>query len=296
MKKVSLYLLLVCACLVCIRFIVMKGDWFVSRQARYSIPRHIQYSFTLRNTTNRLVKKAELWTYAPVKQTSTQKCVHLETSHPCRLIPDDLGNQILHFTFHNLPPYTTKIINIKANLLLSDLPNPLPADGLSANLQAEKYCESDGPEISRLANKLKATKPDKTAENIFSWVAGNLEYAGYLRNTRGALYALRNRKGDCTEFMYLFVALCRADNIPARGIGGYVCNENAVLKPGNYHNWAEFYDYGVWRIADPQNKVFMQNDSSYIAMRIIKESPDNPMLQFNRFRVKGPGLKVKMDG
>jgi hypothetical protein len=94
--------------------------------------------------------------------------------------------------------------------------------------------------------------------------------------------------------MSLFAALCRAKKIPARGIGGYVCSGDSILQPGSYHNWAEFYEAGAWRIADPQKKVFRNRPSDYIAMRIIGESSKNPMGEFNRFRSSGDGLEVKM--
>ncbi len=261
----------------------------------YTIHRQIHYSFTLQNKSDHLLKKAGFWTYAPVKQTATQRTVKLDVSHPYQLISDDLGNQILYFTFENLPPYATKIITIRADLDLSNTPNPLPVRDINSFLRAGKYIESDDPEISRFAKKFNDLKPVKIAENIFHWVADNIKYTGYLRDDRGALYALKNRKGDCTEFMSLFVALSRANKIPARGIGGYVTGKNTILKPFDYHNWAEFYDDGVWRIVDPQNKVFMKDQSHYIAMRVIGESTNNPMGEFNRFRFAGDGLKVKMN-
>ena len=285
-----------CACLVCMWILLTTYDWLVRPEAGYSIPRHIQYSFTLQNRTNRLVKKAELWTYAPVRQTASQQCMNVEASHPFQVISDDLGNQVLYFTFQNLPPYGTKIITIRAELLLSDRPNSFLVKDLRAYLQAEKYCESDDPEICRLATRLKGPTPLSTVENIFRWVAGNVRYVGYLRNARGALHALRNKDGDCTEFMYLFAALCRANDIPARCIGGYVLSGNAILRPNGYHNWVAFYDNGVWRVADPQGRIFLQNQSHYIAMQIITESPKNPMGTYHRFRFSGDGLKVKMNG
>lgn len=294
-KHPLLYLSILCVCLVCMWLFVKKEDWLRVPEANYSIPRQIRYSFTLQNTTNRLLKNAEFWTYAPVKQTSTQRCVHLETSHPHELISDDLGNQILHFTFDNLPPYATKIVTIKADLKLSDTPNSTSVQDLQPFLRTEKYLESDDPELSRFAKRFKDRKQVKAAENIFRWVADHVKYAGFSSNERGALYALRNKKGDCTEFMYLFAALCRANRIPARGIGGYVCTENKVLKPNDYHNWAEFYQDGAWRVADPHRKVFMHNPSHYIAMQVIAESIKNPMGRFHRFRFAGDGLKVKMN-
>ena len=295
MKKAGLLLIIICACLVSVWIVVKKYDRPAVPKACYTIPRSIQYSFTLQNKTNRVMNEAEFWAYAPVKQTATQQCVDVETSYPSRLIPDNPGNQILYFNFHDIPPYATRIITIKADLLLSDRPNQIAVKDLRPYLQAEKYCESDDPEILRLANKLKAPEPVKTAENIFRWVAGNVQYAGYIKNVRGALHALRNKKGDCTEFMYLFAALCRANGIPARGIGGYVLNENAVLKPNDYHNWVEFYNDGAWRIADPQKKIFMPNRSHYIAMQVINGSIQNPLGNYQRFRFAGDGLKVKMN-
>jgi len=95
--------------------------------------------------------------------------------------------------------------------------------------------------------------------------------------------------------MHLFVALCRANKIPARCIGGYVRRENATLKPADYHNWAEFYQDGAWRIADPQRKLFMRNQSHYVAMQVIAESSENPMGNYHRFRFSGNGLKVIMN-
>jgi len=260
----------------------------------YPILRDIQYGFTLRNKTNQILKEAEFWAYAPVKLTSTQKCLKIEVSHPYQLIVDDLGNQILYFRFENLPPYAVKPITIKASLGLSDIPHPIPISDIHPFLRPEKHIESDHPELQQFAKKFESATPRETAKNVFRWVANNISYAGYLRDSRGALYALRNKRGDCTEYMCLFAALCRANRIPARGIGGYVCRESSFLEPSSYHNWAEFYEEGAWRIGDPQKNIFMQNSSQYIAMRIIGESSKNPMGEFNRFRSTGDSLEVEM--
>ena len=297
-KKGLVYFVSFTFCLTAIWVIKVKIDKVAdSKLAKkaYSIPRQVQYSFTLSNKTNRLIKKVEFWAYAPVKQTSTQLCDNIKSSHPYQMITDDLGNQVLHFTVNDFPPYATKIIQIKARVLLSDKPVPATVRDIKPYLKAEKYIESDDPGLSNAAEKLNSSSRLKTAENIFHWVAGNVQYAGYIKKNRGALYALSHKKGDCTEFMYLFTALCRAVKIPARCIGGYIAKENSILKPGYYHNWAQFYEDGAWRISDPQNKVFMKEDSNYIAMRIIEQKPDNQMLGFNRFRVQGDGVEVKMN-
>jgi transglutaminase-like putative cysteine protease len=266
------------------------------QKASYPIQRHIQYSFTLQNLANQALRNAEFWAHAPVRETANQRCELLEVSHPYQLLSDEHGNQTLHFTLPEMPPFGTVIISVKATLSLSDTPNRMPTPNLQSYLQPEPFCEADAPEITRLAATFRSGKPLDEAEKIFNWVASNIQYTGYLRNERGALYALKNHQGDCTEFMYLFAALCRAGQIPARNVGGYVCSGNTVVKPNEYHNWAEFFDGKFWRLADPQRKGLMKDSSHYIAMRVIGETPRNPMAGFHRFRFVGEGLKVKMNG
>jgi transglutaminase-like putative cysteine protease len=136
--------------------------------------------------------------------------------------------------------------------------------------------------------------PFPTARNIFSWVSANIRYAGYRSETLGARQTLETKSGDCTEFVYLFVALCRANKIPARPIGGFVCKDDRELNSADYHNWAEFYIDGAWRIADPQGKRFMEKESEYIAFCRLGGSGENTGAGFHRYRVKGDGILVKM--
>lgn len=265
-------------------------------KSAYTLPRQIRYSFTLQNTTNNLLPKAEFWAYAPVKQTATQRCINLEASHPYQLVVDESGNQILHFVLTSLPPFSNATITIKADLLLSDSPNPVAITDLEPYLRPEKYIESNDASLMALAEALRSSERTKTAENIFSWVADNVDYSGFSGTDRGALYTLRKKKGDCTEFMYLFAALCRASNIPTRCVGGYICKKNGVLQAKAYHNWAEIYDDGTWQTVDPQKRIFMDNPSHYIAMHILGDINENPMGMSHRFRSAGVGLKVHMNG
>src|SRR5437868_14904954 len=117
----------------------------------------------------------------------------------------------------------------------------------------------------------------------------NVKTQTYIPKDRGALYALTERTGDCTEFAYLLTALSRADDIPARPIGGYVFKGNAVVKAVDYHNWMEFFVDGYWQIADAQRQVFMQSESDYVAMRIIAADPKSPLGNSHRYNYAGAG-------
>lgn len=279
-------------------FLVFLGYSLLNQKSsdiEYTLPRQIRYSFTIQNKTSHVVKNAKFRVYAPVKQTSGQLCKELIVSHLYDLELDELGNQILHFTFKTFPPYSTKIINIKANMLLAESPNKMALGKKEQFILPQQFIESDNPEIILIAKSLRNKKVIETVKNINSWVAGHIKYSGYISKARGALYAFKNKQGDCTEYMYLFTALCRANEIPARGVGGYICAENTILKPSQYHNWAEFYYDDKWQIADTQNnKIILTDQSNYIAMKIFKKS-DNKPNSFNRFSTGNSGLKANMN-
>lgn len=261
----------------------------------YSISRQIQYSFTVQNRSSRVIEDAELWAFAPVKRTASQRCLDLQANYPYRLLADASGNQVLHFKFDTFAPYASRVVAVKADMRISSIANAVPVPPSSRNLNPQKYIESDHPAVNRVARQLRTSDVSETIKKVFAWVAANIRHSGYAAGERGALYALEHRRGDCTEYADLFVALCRANGIAARPVGGYVCARNAVLKARDYHNWGEFYENGTWHVADPQNRILKRDAADYIAMRIIQPSEDDAVGVNSRFRFKGEGLKVTMN-
>lgn len=261
--------------------------------ASSGIHREIRYVFTVENLTGKPIGQAEFWTYAPVGRTSTQQLAKLSASQPYEQTEDALGNEILHFRLDTLPPYGTRIISITAKLLLSATPTP---QTINPNdfIRPARFIESDAPKIARLAQQLKGETPLETARQVYDWIVSDIHSQGYIAQDKGALWALDNHMGDCTEFADLFVALLRANGIPARTVGGYVYGENAVAHATDYHDWAEFYWDGAWQVADPQARVFMKDPSRYIAMQIISDQVKNPMGPARRYTYKGAGLRIGM--
>jgi len=81
-------------------------------------------------------------------------------------------------------------------------------------------------------------------------VQSTLRRAKHRSKQLGALGALKQKIGDCTEHSDLFVALCRAKGIPARICDGYIMNPNKGVTPR--HMWAEFYSKRLgWIPVDP---------------------------------------------
>ncbi len=267
----------------------------------YPIQRRIMYAFTLENKTGAAVRNARFYTYAPVKKTATQMCRDIESSHEFQIYHESIGNQILQYALPLIPPYGSKVVTIAAEMGLSLLANRGDVEGIdlvnldhTCCLLPEPYVESDHPLMVQAAARLKRPDLIDTIRQTCGWVASHIKYAGYISRDRGALYALTHKKGDCTEYMYLFAALCRANQIPARCVGGYVLEDNAVLRSARYHNWAQVRLENTWRTVDPmENRVF-DTQAHYIAFRIIDRLNTKNDWDFHRFKVEGKGLRVKM--
>jgi len=122
----------------------------------------------------------------------------------------------------------------------------------------EELIQSNDPKIISKAQNLTSGE-DNTHEKvskIYNFVVAHMRYA-IQDKERGALWALENGVGDCSEYSYLFVALCRAVGIPARAQAGFAFHSvRETLEDG--HMWAEYYleNYGwvpvdaTWRLFD----------------------------------------------
>ncbi len=280
--------------LILIFSVSVAAYFLLKEKPEYNITRTLKYRYVVQNKTNKLLTKTEFWAYAPVSKTSNQLVVKLESSFPFKSEYDKYGNHIQTFSIDQLAPFATKIITITVTLKMSDKANPIKLINKQNFLTAEKNIESDNPKlISFAANLVKQSSVD-TAQTLFNWVNKNIKYEGYVKNDRGALYAFNNRKGDCTEYSYLFTALSRTQSIATRVIGGYVYKEDQLLKPEDFHNWAEYYDNGRWIIADVQNANWNTKIETYIAFRILSREDNRKLGNSHRFAHSNPDVTMKL--
>jgi transglutaminase-like putative cysteine protease len=104
-----------------------------------------------------------------------------------------------------------------------------PSRQVTPFLAASPYIESTNARIKALAKEIVQDKESawEKVEAIYDYVREHVQYQdGPLK---GALAALKDGTGDCEELTSLFIALCRANKIPAR----------TVWVPG--HCYPEFY-------------------------------------------------------
>ena len=128
---------------------------------------------------------------------------------------------------------------------------------------------------------------------IYDWLRTNLHYEGYIADDLGAREALARRGGDCTEYASLAVALARANDIPARMMGGYVAADSLAPRAEDYHNWADVLVDGAWRVLDAQKSCWASAADDYIAFHVYRDLAINAVGLAHRFKVDGEmGLRL----
>ncbi|XZE43189.1 transglutaminase-like domain-containing protein [Pirellulaceae bacterium SH467] len=107
-------------------------------------------------------------------------------------------------------------INAPADTSVFRIPKTIHKE-LRWYMESSPYIEINLPDIKKAAKKIADAKPEnawKHVEMIYDWVRETIEYRnGPVRNIRDAL---KDKQGDCEEMTGIFVALCRASDIPAR--------------------------------------------------------------------------------
>nr|WP_246864610.1 transglutaminase-like domain-containing protein [Spongiibacter thalassae] len=256
----------------------------------YTSTRTLQFSFSITNNSNEVVQNGTFRAYAPVNHTAIQHVDAITATHSYQTVTDDLGNTVLEFVLPVLAPYQTKVITVRSNLSVSEAPIAEALDDSRVYLQSEPLVETDHPALRELSQTLvvngNGTDRDR-ARAVFEWVTTHLATEQYLPDDRGALWALQNRRGDCTEFMRLFMALVRLQGIPARGVSGYVVTGSQIVRPADFHNWVEIHLEGAWQIVDPQRHVFLTQQADYIATQIIQPVERNLLGRSHRYKVDG---------
>jgi transglutaminase-like putative cysteine protease len=132
----------------------------------------------------------------------------------------------------------------------------LPVETL-AYLSASRYCESDEL-IERAWDSFGATPPGwARVQAISNWVHNHVIF-GYRfgRATKTAVDVLREGTGVCRDFAHLFIALCRAINIPARYASGYLSDIGAKAEgAGDFCAWSEVFLEDRWYVFDARHNT-----------------------------------------
>ena len=145
--------------------------------------------------------------------------------------------------------YHAKVeINLRPPLLhLHESPVTAVPDDILRYLMPSRYCESDV--MSRAAQQLFGHLPQglSRVRAIESWLHESIYYMpGLSTSTTTSQEVFVQRAGVCRDFAHLGITLCRALNIPARLVVGYVYFEeppqdfHAVFEAWLDNQWVQF--------------------------------------------------------
>lgn len=152
-----------------------------------------------------------------------------------------------------------------------------------------------------LAAKVTAGKSDplEKARAIYDYVFSTMKYdktgTGWGRGD--VLYACDAKKGNCTDFHSLFIAMARSQGIPARfEIGFPLPADKHSAEIAGYHCWSDFYIDGkgwipvdiseAWKHPDKRDYFFGSHDVNRVQFtmgRDLKLSPPQDGKPLNYF-------------
>lgn len=127
------------------------------------------------------------------------------------------------------------------------------------------------------------------ARAIYDYVFANMKYdkSGTGWGHGDVLYACDAKKGNCTDFHSLFIAMARSQQIPARFEIGFPLpdDKNSGEIPG-YHCWAEFFNpqngwvpvdiSEAWKHPEKKDYFFGANDANRVQFSIGRDLKLNP--------------------
>ncbi len=138
---------------------------------------------------------------------------------------------------------------------LKPIPDDLPEvpvsqvpDAVLKYLLPSRYCESDV--MWRAATQLFGGLPPgiSRVRAVVDWIANSITYLpGSTESTTTAQDVFVQRAGVCRDFAHLGITLCRALNIPARLVVGYVWFDDP---PQDFHAIFEAWLGGRWVLFD----------------------------------------------
>lgn len=197
------------------------------------------------------------------------------------------GNEKLVFEKDSLSPGETwemeaqnEVITFSIEYDIDNIsPGPYDKDSEFYETYTSKSLMSDptDPDIEEKASEIVGEEDDplEKAKLIFKWVQDYMEYVP--PGNIGASRALEEGEGVCADYSDLFVALSRAEGIPARRVSGYY---KTGEEEGQFHAWAEFYLEGYGWI--PVEPTFTEEDS--VLENFGKLDPNHVFMSFDVVR------------
>ena len=215
---------------------------------------------------------------------------------PKQIVEDVDGNLIATF---KIPSHENKTIlingyaivdkiNVQATPENSGTISDIDSTIFSQYLQPAEFWEVDNPEIINKAIELKAEETNiySIIESNYSHIVDTIDYSDIKRfginDRQGALKTLQGGAAVCMEYSDLFLALARAQGIPARAAFGYGYDARIGENQQDAHQWVQVYLPGLkeWLSVDvtwgESGPSLIGGDLNHFYTHIASLDPDSP--------------------
>ena len=219
----------------------------------------IRFQHQLTNKENTAVSDLTVVLALPASCES-QQIDELKPESDCRIVPqvlqDQYGQSVHVYRVPRIEPGQTLSFGYFCRARFLDLPNRFQASlGQSKGSVAvpesvrsvytaddERIYNYRSPQIKALAGQFLSRYPDplERVRAIHYYVASNLKYS-MEDNWDSAPTVLARGSGSCSEFSYLFCALCRAGGLPTRFAAGSRLRKALPYEDRVGHRWSEVY-------------------------------------------------------
>jgi len=193
--------------------------------------------------------RAENWTFEPAQETRAYRDLY---GNRCRRVTVPAGRSVISFGATAIVPDAPEPQDEAAEELT---PEELPDDVVFYTLPS-RYCLPDvlGAEAW---SRFGSTPPGyRRVQAICDYVHNHLTFAyGTTNSWTTAADVHRAGYGVCRDYTHLAISFCRALNIPARYVFGYLPEMDVESRgqPIDFAAWMEVYLGKSWWTFDPRN-------------------------------------------
>jgi len=192
--------------------------------------------------------KARVW--LPVPPTNDDQEVKLESqdlpAEPNEGKDPQYANRVVYFEAAADKDGTvafTRTYRVKRHEVTGADKDRADDDLIKRYLQADKLVPIDGKPLELLKDRPLPRDPTAAAKVLYDVVDAHMKYdkSGTGWGRGDAVWACNSKYGNCTDFHSLFIALARANKIPAKfEIGFSLPPKHGSGDVAGYHCWAKF--------------------------------------------------------
>jgi sugar lactone lactonase YvrE len=244
------------------RLKVYDQDRFVRLEEKTE---QIEFVHQLRNYGPDTVKTLDVYLAIPVNRDNQELLEPIRFEpEPTDILTDKWGQKVAHFRFTDLGPADFTSVVMKASVKLYQVRYFVFPDkvGSLEDIPKEirdKYLVDDtkfsmsSPVIRKAVKEAVGdeTTPYWIARKIYNYVLDRLEYER-VGGWNIAPTVLERGNGSCSEYSFVYIAMCRAAGIPARYVGSVAIRGDDASWDNVFHRWVEIYlpNFG-WLPVDP---------------------------------------------